>query len=381
MSASSSSFQTQTRKTILIKIVAIPVIIIMTLLSSWQGLPILGYTRNSNISDSCSPEVVNVKSSNHSNHSIHNEGMVVMNTITTPSSENNTDVEKNKCSFLQPYETNPVPLILIAMGRTGSSVTWDTISTLLGSTTKAYEITGGNATKSRNFFDSIDLNLGSDWAIERLCKVQNYNVKNFEDPVISGFQWKPYDYTFIHPYGKGALEKIAAFNNPPIRVLYLSRNPLDKIISNMRHKGYQHSKEVPAHCDIDDKECIKRHEAHSQGIAFANPQMLVHDIKGSLRLDQKILDFLSSNGVKHISVSYEKLYDSGDDVKEWVRIFDFLGRSPKHVQNYATDLTRQHIQDAFAFAPTSTQHHNEMITNYWEVKKVLEDAGLDYLLH
>ncbi len=365
MSASSSSFQTQTKKAILIKIVAVPVTIVMALLLSWQGIMV--YTRSINSSVSCSPEI-NVKSSNHSNQ---NEGMVVMKPIE----------EENKCSFLQPYETKPVPLILIAMGRTGSSVTWDTISTLLGSTTKAYEITGGNATKSRNFFDSIDPNVGTDWAIERLCKVQNYNVKNFEDPVISGFQWKPYDYTFLHPYGKGALEKIAAFNNPPIRVLYLTRNPLDKIISNMRHKGFQHSQEVPAHCDIDDKECIKRHEAHSQGITFGNPQQLVHDIKGSLRLDQKILDSLSSNGVKHLSVSYEKLYDSGEDVKEWIRIFDFLGRSPKHVQNYATNLTRQHIQDAFAFAPTSTQHHNEMITNYWVVKKTLKDARLDYLLH
>lgn len=282
------------------------------------------------------------------------------------------------CEFQKPYESAPVPVLLLSQGRSGSSVTWDTISTMLGSTTKAYEITGGNRTKSALFFDSIE---NEYWPINKLCQTQKYNMHNFDNPVISGFQWKPFRVSLNHPMGKAALDVIANYEEPPIKVLYLMRNPLDRVISNLKHKGYQHNKEVPAHCAIDDQECINRHKSHSRGTVLPTGRPLINSIKGNIQIHETLVQMLSKHGVKHLSVSYEKLYNDERDVSEWIRIFDYLGREPKDVKDYRNNLTMNHVEDAFAMAPTSSKSHEDTIANYKEVKETLVDAGMDYLLH
>ena len=297
------------------------------------------------------------------------------------SREKELDKPSFPCKFKQPYSSASIPLILMSMGRSGSSVTWDTLSTMLGSTTKASEITGGNRTKAQRFFEGINPKIGNDWPIQRLCNIQQWTMAKIDNPVITGFQWKPYLPTLSHPYGIGGVQAIAKFNDPPIKVLYLTRSPLDRIMSNIRHSGHQRTSTVPAHCAIGDTECIKRHQEHSKAIFFENKEELVGKIKHAMNNDKSALDLLSTNGVKHLSVSYEKLYHS-NDVKEWVRIFDFLGKAPKNVgQNYSLALKREHIEDAFSMAPTSTKRYNETIGNYDEVKEVMDAAGLGYLLN
>lgn len=287
----------------------------------------------------------------------------------------------SNCTFKRPYDRAPVPLILMSMGRSGSSVTWDTLSTMLGSTTKAFEVTGGNKTKSLNFFRGLEANhTGVDWAIQKLCRIQSYNLVDFDNPIISGFQWKPYLNTLEHPLGIGALKSIAEFNDPPIRVLFLTRNPLDRIISNYKHKTKANSQEVPAHCAVNDEDCIKSHHMHAQGIKMKGLHKLVLSIRHSMNNDKEALDKLKSLGINHISVTYEKLYDS-DNVQEWKRIFNFLGRRPKNVQNYMEELTKQHVIDAFSIAPTTSKRHQDILSNFEEVKAVLDNAGVGYLLH
>ena len=272
----------------------------------------------------------------------------------------------------------PIPVILMSQGRSGSSVTWDTISSMLGSTTKAYELTGGNRTKSERFFAELK---HDDWPIQKSCIIQNYNIEHYENPVISGFQWKPFFVALKHPKVKTGLKAIAANTNPPIKVILLSRNPLDRIISNLKHMGYQNTDEVPAHCAIDDQDCIERHRAHTKGTMLPTGKKLIQSIKGNFRKQEMCREMLSLYGVQYISVTYEALYNDDQDVSEWIRIFDFLGKSPKNVQNYRENLTMKDVEDAFAMAPTSSKSHKDKITNYEEVKKTLVEAGMQDLLH
>ncbi len=334
-----------------------------------------------------------------------------------------------QCTFQKPYSEAPIPLILMALGRAGSSVTWNTLSTLLGSTTTAYEITGGNKTKSLNFFNSLQqgqeeqsgdmdtnaggVGVGVNWAVERLCATQRYNLEHVEDPVITGFQWKPYRVTLNHEFGKGALEVLGKYNphnrtrnnitnssitdgkgkddeniidvdaddRPNIKVLFLSRNPLDRLISNIRHRGYIRSDEIPAHCAIDDKGCVERHRAHSKGTVLPVGKELIHSMKSGLQIDRLSRTYLEQYGVDHLNVRYENLFNGNGNVTEWVRIFDFLGRGPKDVVDYRDNLTMEDIQRAFAMAPTSSKRHRDTIANYDEVEETLIGAGLGRLLH
>lgn len=74
------------------------------------------------------------------------------------------------CTFRD--ESGPQPVILISTGRAGSSVTWDTVTRLVGRPNVAFEYTGGNRTKSQIFFDSIDPLVGAQWASLQLCQIQ-----------------------------------------------------------------------------------------------------------------------------------------------------------------------------------------------------------------
>ena len=76
------------------------------------------------------------------------------------------------CKFMT-HENASIPVVLISQGRSGSSVTWDTISRLTGDPSIAFEFTGGNLTQSVNFFNSIRPGLGVKWASYRLCQVQH----------------------------------------------------------------------------------------------------------------------------------------------------------------------------------------------------------------
>ena len=92
-----------------------------------------------------------------------------------------------RCKFYTKDEGGGIPVVLISLGRSGSSVTWDTMSALTGERTVAYEVTGGSAKKNERFFRNIRWELGSRWAVCELCSIQK---KWPTDAGIIGFQWK-----------------------------------------------------------------------------------------------------------------------------------------------------------------------------------------------
>jgi hypothetical protein len=117
----------------------------------------------------------------------------------------------------------------MAFGRSGSSVTWNTLSRLVGDATIAYEITGGNQNKSIEFFNSIPHSIHENWATLRLCNIQRRHMKmskkDRKQYSVVGFQWKPYFATFDHPYSISGLQKLA---DERIKVVFLTRNSLDR---------------------------------------------------------------------------------------------------------------------------------------------------------
>lgn len=290
----------------------------------------------------------------------------------------------DRCKF---DPEGPVPAILIARGRSGSSVTWDTLSRLAGDgePTVAHEVTGGNQDKSIAYFDQIKDHINERWASLKLCNIQRYHMdKTKKEPEktysLVGFQWKPFQATFDHHYAFDGLRRVA---DDGLKVIYLTRNPLDRYISNLRHKGFIHSEEVPAHCEVDDKECVERHKKHSKGIKIPvndqeSKQKLLGTLEHSVSSDVMIEDRLKSLNVNYVHVTYEKLFDGdakdSDKAVEWMKMLRFLGFPKK-------GLTYGDVRSAFHLASTSSNDHSSSIANFEEVKKVLADAKYGDLLH
>jgi len=279
------------------------------------------------------------------------------------------DTSPKRCEFLSEDE-GPLPVILMSLGRSGSSVTWDTLSRMTGhAATVAYEVTGQTRFKSSDFFERIDPRIGAKWASNRLCEIQKRHPR---DAGIIGFQWKPYRITFKSIYAIGALEEMGTHQNPPIRIIYLKRNPLDRRISNLRHKDQDMY--LPAHCSIGDVECVKGHTQKSQNVTIPSGAELIKWLRTYKVTDRLVRDQLLMSGVRHISIDYNKLYLS-NNADEWTRVFSFLGRGP------GMNLTMDDVRAHFSMAPTSPKNRTEIISNYDEVEETLVNTEFQYLLY
>eukprot|EP00984_Skeletonema_dohrnii_P036136 scaffold36763_cov205-Skeletonema_dohrnii-CCMP3373.AAC.1 len=178
------------------------------------------------------------------------------------------------CTLL-PEDEASLPVILMADGRTGSSITWMTISRMTGFPNIAYEYTGQQAERTKAFFDSIDPEVGSHFAVQNICRLQHEGKNNVtRGEGVVGFQWKPIRYGLEHEYGIGALEEIAAQNDPGIRVIHLTRSPLDRLISNLKHA--QSNGDIKAHCATGDEDCLKEHHQHETAIQLQTGKELMH---------------------------------------------------------------------------------------------------------
>ena len=151
----------------------------------------------------------------------------------------------------------------------------------------------------------------------------------------------------------------------------MTRNPLDRLISNRKHKA---TSTIEAHCAIGDDECIKEHLQAGRQIALPLGKELRSSLHGGLRHDRTVGDILASHGIKHIHVDYDRLYHS-KEANEWLRIFKFLGRGPQE------NLTIEEVQNNFDLAPTTTSHHKDLIANFDEVWNALNGTDLAYLVH
>ena len=285
---------------------------------------------------------------------------------------NSNNLRRSNCTLLKEGK-GPSPVILMALGRSGSSATWTTMSNLTGHTSVAYERTGGNDEKSNAFFASLEANPyeGHDWAIKHLCRVQQ---KRKDVPLhagIVGFQWKPYTKSFNHEYSIEGLRAIAAQRDPTVRVVYLTRNALDRRISNIRHK--QSGKSISAHCAVGDEECIHQHSKFDVNITLPTGNELKNWLTHTYKEENNVRKRLDELNVQYVEVSYDKLYNS-DDADEWMRIFRFLKVGP------LKNLTIDEVRASFSMASTSTKSRAENIVNYAEVERTLRGTEFYHLL-
>lgn len=186
---------------------------------------------------------------------------------------------------------------------------------------------------------------------------------------IAGFQWKPFFKTIDHRNSLKALEAISIHKDPSIRVIQLYRNPIDRYISNARHRL-----KLPDHCIIGDDECVKNHMMHSKNITIPIGHKLIQIITADMRNRDYVRKKMDSAGVQYLPVSYEELFYT-DSANEWMKIFQFLGVGPR------VNLTIDRVRENFSMAPTSSYEQRKSISNYRAVEEFLNGTEYYDLLH
>ena len=124
-----------------------------------------------------------------------------------------------------------VPVVLISFGRSGSSITWETMSNLASERGQpAREDIGGSSTSASKELNSIKREEhGKCWLERILCRHQYNNRAAIQEgegkAEIIGTKWKPFLKAFNHTKSREALEWLAG--NPHIKVILNERNFLD----------------------------------------------------------------------------------------------------------------------------------------------------------
>ena len=277
----------------------------------------------------------------------------------------------SKCMFTPAQENGPIPVLFIVNGRSGSSNTWQTLSKLAGGfQTEAIEAFGSNEIQIQKFFKSMTSEEeGSWWINEHLCEVTKFNSNS----TIAGIQWKPYSNSWILPSAQGMLKQIASHNSDPqrighkIKVIYMTRNPLDVFISKQKH----HSRSVPAHCSRSDVDCLEKHTESNLTLSVED---LVSYLKQSEAVEKSIENNLRIFGIDYYQTSYEKLYSS-ENTEEWMSILRYLERSPTQVLQF------DDVKNSFPLIKTSSLSKESLLKNYNEVKNRLDGTKFAELLY
>jgi hypothetical protein len=218
-----------------------------------------------------------------------------------------------------------------------------------------------------DFLGSMTEEEGAWWVTEHLCQFAHYQCH----ASLSAFKFKPFVDSWELPAAQGMLKKIASFNEPKIKVIFMTRNPLDVFISKIKHRKSQN--QIVAHCEINDTNCISKQKLMGSGLNLPTGSLLKHleDSYEAFDVFEKTLDEMN---IEHVKTTYEDLYGR-DDAEEWMKIFKYLGRGPTE------NLSMRDVTESFELAPTFQQNHNTSLANYAEVRDSLIDTTFKGLLH
>lgn len=183
--------------------------------------------------------------------------------------------------------------------------------------------------------------------------------------------------TFNHEYAIEGLKAVAAqrFKDPMVRMVYLTRNPLDRKLSNIRHSQSEESDaKISAHCSTGDEDCIRKHAEFNRDIIFPTGKELMRFLSQNERHEEIIIERLNELHVPYVKVVYENLYNDDDDAEEWMRVFRFLGRGPSE------NLKMDAVRSAFSIAATHKRSRNASIANFEDVRNTLTGTRYEHLL-
>lgn len=266
------------------------------------------------------------------------------------------------------------PTILISLGRSGSSATWQLMSAMTGNYTfQATEDTGSSTGQSVNIFNNVFNQTldGKCWIQQLLCIHQDDSRRRMEEGLsmagLYGFKWKPYFATFGLENSVEALRWLS--RNPHVKVVHNRRNPLDVLVSRYKHKD----RGVRAHCEVGDNECLALHRNAKPMLPTRKGRLIIilKDLEEESKHADRLLDELH---VPHVDVSYEELYFSRDIAVEWRRLFSFLGVGPSDDM-----LTSSELVAHMEHASTSSLSFREKILNYEEVVETVR--GTEYEMY
>lgn len=342
------------------------------------------------------------KVSDNDNHTLAKD-VDYWNAIACPShapTKNGEDV----CDLTNPKYGTPV--LLISLGRSGSSVTWDTLASLaqesnvlkvnmtLEATTttstwqSALERTGNGIDSNLELLNRYPDEHGKCWLQGVTCQLQFENRRRGGGSVIFGTKFKPFEPVLQHPRVQQALEwlEYAAANQSDcngIKVVYNQRNPLDVAISKIKHLDL--GKALPNHCK--DIKCQER-AANVAGMANyqIDTKRLYKSIVKNVRFSVLIQEYLAR--IPHVQVQYERLYSNAAGVirneteetmmvREWHRVLRFVGATDVADRLTSSDQIHAHIQHV----ATHPEQRNQSVSNYAEVAKMLEGTEYEDLLY
>ena len=153
------------------------------------------------------------------------------------------------------------------------------------------------------------------------------------------------------------------------KVLYMRRNPIDVMISQVKHNL---SGGVSGHCGPNDEKCIAAHSKREKHLRLGTTN-LVNKLEYFKEEDEAITTKLHKHGIDYYQTFYDKLYEA-DDASEWMNIFRYLGVGPME------GLTLEKVAKAFPLAKTTKLPRKQILANYEEVYDVLKDTEFLHFL-
>lgn len=263
-----------------------------------------------------------------------------------------------------------IPTILITFGRSGSSVTWDTVASLAsdGHGQKGVEATGSGAGQSMKVLTRYPYEHGKCWLERILCDLQGANRRKKENrkkiSTIYGTKWKVAGGPFSHRKTLEALQWVAA--NSHIKIIHLTRNMLDVTISRYKHETHT---TLNAHCVRED--CAEQQIVRNMILPLNYLWTSLRGMKDSLRV---VAQQLNVSGASYVDVTYEQLYYASN-ANEWMRVFEFIG-----LESLSRNLTLQAVQERTKLKATHPENRTESLANHDEIIEALRGTEFEDLL-
>ena len=193
--------------------------------------------------------------------------------------------------------------------------------------------------------------------------IKNYyhtiKLKNPND-IIYGFKWKP---GYMYPNYN---DLFLYLKNANIKIIVNYRNPIDKIISNIKLKEIGTSAHYKKH---HNRKIVKKIR---QDKIYIPTKDLIENLKQLINNMKEYIKLLKQYEISYLEVNYEDLSDK--NIEKWSTLLNFLVKDKVNINKL------NYILDNPKYIKVMKKSHYEIISNYNEVSEVLKDTPYDQYL-